>query len=334
MHESLNNDQLYEPSAFVNYEEFIPRFEASPDTKRFIEQYEKTLSRLQEGSTKAETKNTNFEEIAVCYHNIASAYLYQGNSKMSGKFYNKALEVYNEKCDLNAATIYHNLGWMYIEFEQPQRALQFCQNSLEIRKKCLGDIIHPDIAISYDNLGTVYFEQDQYKKALIFKERALNMRKELYKDNPHSFLAESYSNVGLTLKCLNRYKEALEALRNAVYIEGQLHGENQDVAFYMTNQAFIHFDIGEDYEAGQLSNRALRIYSKLNIRTPHTGMAHESLADIQNQGNDLETCRQNLVKAYRLHLNSGEKEITRARLVSLDIQAIEKKLSLTCNKYL
>jgi len=283
-----NSEQFYEPSTFVNYEEFIPHFEAFTDTKRFLEQYERTLTKLHEIGMNSNNENDNSEQRAICYQNIASIYLHQGNSKMSEKFYNKTLETYHGECDLNVATIRHNLGLMYIEFGQAKRALQFCQNALEIRQKCLGDIIHPEIAGSYDNIGSVYFEQDQHEKALIFKERALNMRKELYKDNPHSSLAESYSNVGLTLKYLNRHDEALEAIRNAVFIEAQLRGENQDVAFYMTNQAFVHEEIGENYEAGQLSCRALRIYSKLNNRTPQAGMAHESWAYVQKKSERFE----------------------------------------------
>jgi len=246
-------------------------------------------------------------------------------------FFQKTLEIYPGNDDLNVATINHNLGLMYTEFGQAKKALQFCQSSLEIREKYLGEILHPDIAISYDNIGSVYFEQDQHQKALIFTERALNMRKELYKDNPHSSLAESYSNVGLTLKYLNRHVEALEALRNAVNIEAQLHGENQDAAFYMTNQAFVHQEIGEKHEAGQLSCKSLRIYSKLNLRTPQRGMAHETWAYLQRKEKDFNSYMQNMKKAYRLYLNSNDRERARARMVSLNIQGIEKKLALVCN---
>jgi len=39
-----------------------------------------------------------------------------------------------------------------------------------------------------------------------------------------------------------------------------------------------------------------------------------------------------MIKAYRLYLKVGDKERARARLASLNIQAIEKKIALICDK--
>jgi len=332
MDKSSNNEQLYEPKTIVIYEEYERQLELSSDTKKFIQQYERTLLKLQEESIKPCINHDKSEQIAVCYNGLASVYSYQGNFKLSEEFYTKALDVYPEKCDLNAATIYHNLGWMYSQFEEEEKALEFCENALVIQKKCLGDILHPDIALSYDTLGLIYYTQDDDEEALVLQNIALNMRKELYKDNPHSSLAESYSNVGLTLISLYRHEEALESFRNAANVEAQAHGENQDVAFYMTNEAYVYLELKKNYEAAQLASKACRIFNKTNVRSSFRGMAHDNLADVLKKI-DLKNSKQNMIKAYRLYLHYGEKELPQARLLSSKIQAIDETLALTFKNF-
>jgi len=61
-------------------------------------------------------------------------------------------------------------------------------------------------------------------------------------------------------------------------------------------------------------------------------MAHESWAYVQKKVKDLKAYTRNMIKAYRLYLKVGDKERARARLASLNIQAIEKKIALICNK--
>src|SRR5690349_9523323 len=112
--------KLYEPKTFVNYEDLALELGLSTDTHKFIEQYERTLNSFQQENIDTNPNNSVkllSEQIAVCYNNIGSVYLSQGDYKKSEEYYNKALEIYNEKrrikTDLNVATVFHNLGWMF-----------------------------------------------------------------------------------------------------------------------------------------------------------------------------------------------------------------------------
>ncbi len=345
MNELLTNKpplpKLYEPKVFVNYEDLALELGISTDTHKFIEQYERTLNGFHQENIDTNKNNHDkplAEQRAVCYNNIGSVYLSQGDYKKSEEYYNKALEIYNEnrriKTDLNVATVYHNLGWMFIELGQLKKAFGFCEKALKIRTKLLEDIVHPDIAISYNNIGVIYLQQGNPQKALEFNERALKMRRELYHDKPHPFLAESYCNKGAILGDLYRYAEALEALSKAEHIGAQFYGEvHRELALNINNQGCLYFRLGKDYEALQYYYKALSIYSKLNIRCLQTGIVFESLGYVLQKKKDLESSRKNLARAYQIYLKSGGKDNQGTRSLSHALEDLERESALTENNY-
>jgi len=342
MNETFNQkpppQRLYEPRTFVNYEELALELGLSSDTQKFIEQYERTLDQFQKENIDTSNGKNYHEQEAVCYNNIASVYLSQGNYRMSEEMYNKALTTYNDKRrkknDLNVATIHHNLGWMYIELDQLKKAYGFCEKSLKIRLKLIEEAANPDIAISYNNIGVIYLQQGKPLKALEFNERALKMRRELYHDKPHPFLAESYCNKGAILGDLYRYEEALEALNKAEHIGTQLYGDmHRELALNINNQGCLYFRLGKDVEALQYYYKALKIYSKLNIRGLQAGIVYESLAYVLKRRKDLETSEKNFTKAYQLYLKSGGKDNSGTRSLYSALEDIEKERALTFHNY-
>ena len=76
----------------------------------------------------------------------------------------------------DTATSYNNIGNTYYNIGDYNKALEYYELSLKIRKKILGEE-HPDTAVSYNNIGNSYYNIGDYKKALEYLELSLKIRK-------------------------------------------------------------------------------------------------------------------------------------------------------------
>ena len=94
--------------------------------------------------------------------------------------YDKALEVYNRLIELeesygkehpDTAMSYNNIGIVYSDRSDYDKALEYYKLALEIQEKVLGKE-HPDTARSYGNIGLVYKNRGDYNKALEFYKKA------------------------------------------------------------------------------------------------------------------------------------------------------------------
>ena len=80
-----------------------------------------------------------------------------------------------EKPLKNARICYNNIGNVYYNLGDCEKALKFYTKSLEIKKQTLPEN-HPSIATSYNNIGSVYKRLKDYENALLSFTKA----KEIY----------------------------------------------------------------------------------------------------------------------------------------------------------
>jgi tetratricopeptide (TPR) repeat protein len=75
----------------------------------------------------------------------------------------------------NTASSYNNIGSVYNNKGDYDKANEYHQQSLAIRLKTLGEG-HPHTAISYNNIGSVYNNKGDYDKAIEYYQRCLAIR--------------------------------------------------------------------------------------------------------------------------------------------------------------
>lgn len=113
------------------------------------------------------------------------------------------------------ASLYNNLGSLYMSMKDYAKAIQYHEQALALRLELFGEL-HPSVASSYSNLGSAYTEINNLPQALKFNLKALEIKERLSNISPPD-LALSYRNLGdiyglmgdsLRPKCMEYYEKA------------------------------------------------------------------------------------------------------------------------------
>lgn len=93
------------------------------------------------------------------------------------------------------AMSYNNIGAIYDDLGDYDKALEFHNKALEIRKDVLEEN-HPDTAASYNNIGIVYDELGDYDKALEYHNKALEIFEEVLGES-HPYTQQTLQNIAI-----------------------------------------------------------------------------------------------------------------------------------------
>ena len=205
-------------------------------------------------------------------------------------FYAKAVFTYSRLISLEesiyglehqeTATSYSNIGVVYNNQGDYDKALEYHFKALAIREKVLGPE-HPSTATSYSNIGLVYDHQGDYDKALEYYFKALVIwEKVLGPEHPDT--ASSYNNIGAVYYNQGDYDKALEYYFKALAIlEKVLGPEHPSTATSYSNIGAVYDNQG-DYD------KALEYYFKaLAIREKVLGPEHPDTKNLINMIADL-----------------------------------------------
>ena len=173
------------------------------------------------------------------------------------------------------ARSYNNIGIVYANLGDYDKALEYLFKALEIKKDVLGEN-KSDTASSYNNIGVVYRNLGEYDKALEYYFKALEIEKEVLGEN-HPDTASSYNNIGVVYKNLGDYDKALEYHFKALEIKKDVLGENHpDTAGSYVNIGIVYDELGN-------YNKALEYHFKaLEIRKDVLGENHPDTAGSYN----------------------------------------------------
>ncbi|XP_046855133.1 uncharacterized protein LOC124448164 [Xenia sp. Carnegie-2017] len=195
---------------------------------------------------------------------------------------------------VDVATSLNNLGNVYSDTGNFDKAIEFHEKALEIRKQSLGPN-HVDVAWSINNLGNVYKDTGNYDKAVEFHEKALEIRKQSLGPN-HVDVATSLNNLGNVYSYTGNYDKAIEFHEKALEIRKQSLGPNHvDVAGSLNNLGNVYKDTGNYDKAVEFHKKAL------GIRKQSLGPNHVDVAGSLNNLGNVYNNTGNYDKAIEFH---------------------------------
>ena len=161
----------------------------------------------------------------------------------------------------DVATIYNNLGSIYLVIGENNLSIINFEKCLELRLKCF-DKNHDSIANSYNAIGSFYSTINLYEKSLEFYEISLEIRRKNL-GQYHPKLAINYNNIGTTYFNLGNMKMAKEMYEKSKEIRAQFYGlYHPEVANSIYNIAGIFSSQGKIAESINQYEAALEIQLK------------------------------------------------------------------------
>lgn len=169
-------------------------------------------------------EKNNILEIGKAFSGLGNVYLEKSDLKKSLEFHKKSIEIFQELNNttmqteiedkkkgendeniglfsLEIAMEYNNIGKIYEKANDNNEAIKYYEESLDIRKKILGDF-HPEVVLSLKNLANINEKIGQKGKAFQFLQEILVIRRKFY--------GEDHALVASILKKLADMSDKLE----------------------------------------------------------------------------------------------------------------------------
>jgi tetratricopeptide (TPR) repeat protein len=205
----------------------------------------------------------------------------------------------NGQNEITAAS-YNNIGNVYDYLGDYDKALEYHNKALEIRKEVLVEN-HPDTAGSYNNIGDVYANLGKYDKALKYHNKALEIFKDVLGEN-HPKTANSYNNIGIVYNNLGDYDKALEYYIKALEIKKTVLGENHPAtAGSYNNIGVIYDELGDYDKALEYYIKALKIKEfVLGENHPKTASSYNNIGVVYYELGDYDKALEYYIKAWEI----------------------------------
>ena len=197
------------PEAEIDFFKYDSFYENTVDSKGLIHyrltQYTKAQVELEKAIQDPQNQHNVY--LRNVLGNIYNYFGQVGKAIEQFEYCLKKVRYHSE--DKDTASTYNNLGITYCTQGNFGKALEYCTQALEIRKKLLK--LHPEstdiisgIASSYSALGNIYGSMKEYKKAIEYYNASLSINRSL-DDALH--IVGDLNNLG----CANYYQEQYDA---------------------------------------------------------------------------------------------------------------------------
>ncbi len=231
--------------------------------------------------------------------------LQEGMSDVAQRYFEEALKIYDTKFPKNLkekADVSNLLGVSLWNLGQKEKALDYYNQALNIRKKLYGDD-HEIIAGSYNDIGLLY-ANDDLEKAAEYYQKAINIYEKKL-GNTHPRVANLYNNLALLYQKQNDFSKSETFLEKVLAIRIKTMGEKHpNVAFVKNSMAFLALEKNQIEKAKNLSAEALSIYKeKYGEKHPELANTYRILASIERQNNQFD----NALNLYQKALIANSK---------------------------
>ena len=226
---------------------------------------------------------------------VAKLFYREGNYNESIKHSFKALDIlkmrYGEENDY-AATIYGDVGMMYFELYQFDKALELLKKGLEIKSK-LYEEDDLNMASSYNNLAEVYDKLADYEKSERYFKKALDIfERQLGEYNLHT--VNTYDNMANMYCDWGKLEEALKYHTKALEFYEREYGEKDpETATAYNNIGVTYYKRGDNQKAKYYLEKSLAIRKEiLDSRHPYIKATLTILENVYEALGDIEALKE------------------------------------------
>jgi tetratricopeptide (TPR) repeat protein len=212
--------EIYKPLKKINT--IYPKYEQAIKIKnykkaiKYLDQIINIQSKSNLDLQKKITKNLNtkkslYESLAYQYNLQAMEYNHKNDYKTALLFFNKSLEVYQDRLDDNltiVATLYSNIGYTYQEQKDLKNAIKYYKKSLKLNNKIPTPNYNIIAKMNY-YIGLMYKEEKEYENALKYLKKSLTIKEKIL-GKEHKSTKRVYSHIGIIYHLLGEDKKALE----------------------------------------------------------------------------------------------------------------------------
>jgi len=206
-------------------------------------------------------------DMPFLYTELGNVYHEKGQYDLSKENYEKALNIRQQQIPLDHLRIsssLNNIGIIYQQQGQTERALEYFQQSLELLDKYYPNnenIIQKSNTLS--NMGSIYRDKGDLDKSLHFLTNAYNIRRNLL-PNDHPLIADSLSGIGSIYHDKSHFAQAQMYYKQALDIQEIICPDDHlKKANTIRNIGLIYRDEKNWNEALDYFNRALQM--RINI---------------------------------------------------------------------
>jgi tetratricopeptide (TPR) repeat protein len=112
----------------------------------------------------------------------------------------------------------NNVGWVLKPLGEPDKALHYFQEALEMTQRLYPKKDHALVALYLNNLGIVHKSLGEARKALPYHEQALEMTQRLHPKKGHPYLGMSLNIMGKALETLGELGKALTCFEQSLTV--------------------------------------------------------------------------------------------------------------------
>ncbi|CAF1479383.1 unnamed protein product [Adineta steineri] len=197
-----------------------------------------------------------------------------GKYTQAQSFFQSTLKKVKDSDKKSQAALHHQLGFLYHEMGNLEKAMMEYEESLAIKLSYLSEN-DSELSLTLANMSCIYRELGHLDLALTYIQRALHI--DQHHSNDEIILASRFHCMGMILYSQNKINEAIEQFEKALAIwTCHLPSTHPSIAESLNNLATIYY--GQEHY-----DQALNIYQKcLDIETKSLPTGHPSLAITYN----------------------------------------------------
>lgn len=233
-------------------------------------QFKAALPELQ----RVEALSRSQEELAVAYFWLGGVYGNMDDLANAGLYHNRALQYARSMGDKNReSAALHNLATIYTKKDDPGKALEYYQQSLDLMDK------EEDKATTYNNMALIYLDRGDSAKAIETNQKAVDISR---RAGNYQNLAQFQLNLGDIYRSAKEYAKAEENL--AAGLEGaQKIGDRDWEAMGYKYLGWLREDQGQLTDALASLRKATAIYRETGA-IQNAQKLEEKIRGLSNQG--------------------------------------------------
>lgn len=188
-------------------------------------------------------------------------YFMEENALEAQKFYDEAYRNWMEvpsKDSVEFAVLIQCMGQAAGKMGEYERAIELCQQSLEIRKRIFGER-HQRVGVAYWNLGNALGYSDRFDEATKAYKAALDILLVADPDN-YSLIADIQMNLATNYAQLGLLEEAVANHESSLQLQKKISGpDSPHLVDRLANIALVYHELGDHRRAMSMLDEADRI---------------------------------------------------------------------------